>query len=161
MTRDERTAKELVEEIAAYQGNVERARGLNFAYEQVKAFHEAFNHPVSSSPVMLEGNRLTKRVSWIQEEVDELAATDNLVDLVDACADIIYLTLGTLVEAGVYPQSPFDCVQYANMSKLGPDGKPIYKEDGKVAKPEGWEPPEENIAIQINRQIIDARLKEK
>jgi predicted HAD superfamily Cof-like phosphohydrolase len=28
------------------------------------------------------------------------------------------------------------------MAKVGEDGKPKYREDGKVAKPEGWQPPD-------------------
>jgi predicted HAD superfamily Cof-like phosphohydrolase len=47
----------------------------------------------------------------------------------------------------------FDIVQAANMAKLGPDGKPIIRpEDGKIMKPEGWEPPEEKLEAEIKRQ---------
>jgi predicted HAD superfamily Cof-like phosphohydrolase len=79
---------------------------------------------------------------------------DIIIGQSDALIDAFYFLAGTLVETGVKPQALFDIVQAANMAKLGPDGKPIIRpEDGKIMKPEGWEPPEAKLEAEIKRQI--------
>lgn len=126
--------------------------GLDHAYEQVKAFQKAFNHPVSETPAFMDADRAAKRMSWVDEEKQEFLDSTNVVDQADAMIDLIYFALGTLVEIGVKPQELMDIVQHANMSKLWPDGKPRYKEDGKVKKPEGWEDPYPKLKAAIDRQ---------
>lgn len=77
-----------------------------------------------------------------------------IVAQMDALTDVSYFTDGSFVIAGVDPQPLFDIVQDANMAKLGADGKPILREsDGKIMKPEGWEPPEEKLELEIKRQM--------
>lgn len=79
---------------------------------------------------------------------------EKLVALADAFTDINVFTSGTFTIMGVEPQQHFDIVMDANMAKLGPDGKPIYREgDGKIMKPEGWEAPEPKLAAEIKRQM--------
>jgi predicted HAD superfamily Cof-like phosphohydrolase len=78
---------------------------------------------------------------------------DKVIGQSDAIIDAFYFLAGSLVEMGVKPQALFDIVQAANMAKLGPDGKPIIRpEDGKIMKPEGWEPPEAKLEAEIKRQ---------
>ncbi|GAK42107.1 hypothetical protein TCA2_4599 [Paenibacillus sp. TCA20] len=132
-------------------------KGLDYAYDQVKAFQKAFNHPVSELPTFMNAERAAKRMNWVNEEVQEFLDSKNVVDQADAMIDVIYFAIGTLVELGVKPQELMDIVQNANMSKLWPDGKPHYKEDGKVMKPEGWEDPYEKLAAAIARQYDTAR----
>jgi predicted HAD superfamily Cof-like phosphohydrolase len=120
----------------------EQERGLDLAYEQVKAFQQAFKHPVAERPTMMDAVRAANRMHWCQEEIQEFLDSDNVVDQADAMIDLIYFALGTLVEIGVKPQPLMDIVQHANMSKLWPDGKPRYREgDGKCMKPDDWEDP--------------------
>ncbi|SFJ65342.1 Predicted phosphohydrolase, Cof family, HAD superfamily [Paenibacillus sp. UNC496MF] len=127
--------------IQAYTASMDE-RGLDLAFNQVKAFHQAFNHPVASRPTMMEQARAENRMHWCQEEIQEFLDSDNVVDQADAMIDLMYFALGTLVELGVKPQALMDIVQHANMSKLWPDGKPHYREgDGKIQKPAGWEDP--------------------
>jgi predicted HAD superfamily Cof-like phosphohydrolase len=130
-------SKELVQ---AYMDKDEH-RGLDLAYEQVKQFQLAFNHPVAEKPTLMDADRAEKRMSWIKEEVQEFLESENVVDQADAMIDVMYFALGTLVEMGVKPQQLMDIVQHANMSKLWEDGKPHYREDGKVMKPAGWVDP--------------------
>jgi predicted HAD superfamily Cof-like phosphohydrolase len=67
--------------------------------------------------------------------------------------DLIYLALGTMVELGVKPESLFQIVQDANMSKLWPDGKPrINPETNKVMKPPTFVRPEPLLEAEIGRQ---------
>ena len=120
-------------------------------YDDVKAFHEAFYHPVAESPQLVERKRAIARYKWMLEELDEFMAAENVTEQADAMIDLIYFALGTLVEMGVRPERIFAAVQAANMAKLFPDGRPRYNELGKVIKPEGWEPPDEKI-----RQMIES-----
>jgi predicted HAD superfamily Cof-like phosphohydrolase len=66
-----------------------------------------------------------------------------LVESADAICDCIYILIGTAHELGIADKlsACFDEVQRSNMSKLGEDGKPIYREDGKVQKGPNYEKP--------------------
>lgn len=132
-------------------------KGLNYTFNQIKEFHKAFNHPVSDKPISLNIKRKFDRAKWMNEEIDEFLETDNIHEEADAMIDLIYFALGTLVEMGIdFPQNIMDIVQNANMSKLFPDGKPHYREDGKVIKPEGWESPDPKI-----KELIEKKIEEK
>lgn len=82
---------------------------------------------------------------------------ERLVGQADALVDELYFNQGSFVVLGVEPTPLFDIVQGANMAKLGEDGKPIIREsDGKIMKPEGWEPPEPKLREEVARQIREA-----
>lgn len=115
-------------------------------YQDVKQFHKSFRHPIADTPTEMRKDRREKRFTWMLEELDEFKHADHLVDQIDALIDILYLTYGTLVELGVEPNAHFAHVHQANMRKLDRFGNPLYKEDGKIAKPEGWRGPEMDIA---------------
>ena len=125
---------------------------LDYQYNEVRAFHQVFGHPISDVPVSLTIERAQKRYAWMLEEINEFldaAKAQDIVEQADAMIDTIYFALGTLVEMGVQPGILFDIVQNANMSKLWPDGKPHYNEMGKVIKPEGWEDPHPRLQLVI------------
>ena len=88
----------------------------------------------------------------ILEEKNEFLASDEIVEQADAMIDVIYFALGTLVEMGIKPDNLFQIVQDANMSKLWPDGKPHYNQDGKTIKPSTWEDPHNKLKAEIDRQ---------
>lgn len=76
-------------------------------------------------------------MSLIAEEVQELQdAYDagDLVEMADAWADLIYVVYGAAMTHGVNLDEVLTEVQRSNLSKLGEDGNPIYREDGKVLK---------------------------
>ena len=127
---------------------------INQEYEMVKDFHEAFGHPVANKPTVMSFGRKNIRRKWMLEELDEFLDADDIYGQVDGLIDLIYFSLGTLVELGVPPAEVFKVVQDANMAKLH-DGKPKYRDDGKIIKPEGWQPPEPKI-----QEVID-KLKSK
>lgn len=124
----------------------------------VREFQLAFNHPAPDKPTMLTKERIEKRNSWMLEECEEMAVAETLEDQVDAAIDKLYFALGDLVELGVEPHNLLEIVQKANMGKLHEvDGKmvPVYKEDGKVKKPDNWEKdfaPEAKLKKEIKRQ---------
>jgi predicted HAD superfamily Cof-like phosphohydrolase len=129
---------------------------INDLMRDVRDFHVAFGHPTPNKPTMLTPERVAARAKWKREEIQEFEDAQTLVDQADACIDEIYFCVGSLVEMGIDPQPLWAIVQAANMAKLGPDGKPIYKADGKTAKPEGWQAPEPLLHAEIERQITAA-----
>ena len=110
------------------------------ATEHVRAFHDAFGIPNASAPKGDIGDRdALLRYKLIREENEEYleaALKGDLVEVADALGDILYILCGTLLKHGLEHKidEVFREIQRSNMSKLGADGKPIYREDGKVMK---------------------------
>lgn len=106
----------------------------------VKEFHTAFELGYSENPrADLGENKNMLRYNLMKEENDEyLEAVQNndLVEIADALGDMMYILCGTIIEHGLQHkiEAVFDEIQRSNMSKLGEDGNPIYREDGKVMK---------------------------
>lgn len=106
----------------------------------VKEFHTAFGIGHSETPIAdLGETKNTLRYHLMKEENEEyLEAVKNndLVEIADALGDMMYILCGTIIEHGLQDkiEAVFDEIQRSNMSKLGEDGKPIYREDGKVMK---------------------------
>lgn len=125
---------------------------MNKEWREVREFHEKFGHPVEDRPTEMKPERARKRYNWMLEEINEFLEADEIVEQADAMIDVIYFALGTLVEMGIEPDSLFEIVQEANMSKLWPDGKPHYNAEGKTIKPSTWEDPHEKLKAEIERQ---------
>jgi predicted HAD superfamily Cof-like phosphohydrolase len=106
----------------------------------VTEFHTAFKLNMNSTPIAHIGeDRNLLRFNLMQEENEEYleAANNNdLVEVADALGDMLYILCGTIIEHGMQDkiETVFNEIQRSNMSKLGEDGKPIYREDGKVLK---------------------------
>jgi len=126
---------------------------VNRAYEQVKAFHQAFGVPAAETPDMLSTDRVIKRSAWMLEEIQEFLVSQDIYAQADAMIDLMYFALGTMVEMGVQPEALFDIVHQANMDKLWPDGKPHYGPDSKVIKPSTWRTPDEAMQAEIIQQM--------
>ena len=113
-------------------------------YTDVKDFHQAFGQRVGEYPNLPNQDERMLRKKLLAEEFEEYMTgefDDDIVEIADALADIIYIACGTAVSYGIPLDEVFAEVHRSNMSKLV-DGKPIYREDGKVLKPEGWMPPD-------------------
>ena len=67
---------------------------------------------------------------------------DNREDLAKELADILYVCHWTAAKIGIDVNEAFRRVHASNMSKLGPDGKPVKREDGKVLKGPGYHAPD-------------------
>jgi predicted HAD superfamily Cof-like phosphohydrolase len=118
----------------------------------VHDFHEAFGLGVQHSPVAkLSIEKLKLRFDLMAEENEEYleaAKNNDLVEVADALGDMLYILCGTILEHGMQHkiEEVFEEIQRSNMSKLGEDGKPIYREDGKVMKgPNYFKPNIESI----------------
>ncbi len=108
--------------------------------DAVKAFHDAFKLGYSEIPqadLGLEKNTLRYHLMHEEnEEYLEAANNNDLVEVADALGDMLYILCGTIIEHGLQYkiEEVFEEIQRSNMSKLGADGEPIYREDGKVLK---------------------------
>ena len=106
----------------------------------VEDFHNAFGLGVNQDPIAkLSPQKLKLRYDLMAEENDEYyeaAKNNDLVEVADALGDMLYILCGTILEHGMQYkiEEVFNEIQKSNMSKLGADGKPIYREDGKVMK---------------------------
>jgi len=106
----------------------------------VYAFHKTFgiaNNQTPKSNIGEDDWRL--RFNLMKEENEEYlqACKDgNLVEIADALGDMMYILFGSICKHGLQDKIAdiFDEIHRSNMSKLDADGKPIYREDGKVLK---------------------------
>lgn len=80
----------------------------------------------------------------MREELEEYMMAKDLTEVADALADQMYILIGTIMTHGLQDifEDIFKEVHRSNMSKLGADGKPIYREDGKVLKGPNYFPPD-------------------
>jgi len=83
-------------------------------------------------------------------ELQDAEADDDLAGIADALADLVYFAIGTAVAYGIPFDEVFSEVHRSNMTKLDTDGNVIYRDDGKVLKPDTWEPPH-------IKEILDAQ----
>jgi predicted HAD superfamily Cof-like phosphohydrolase len=131
------------------------------SYERVREFMEAFGHPVYDKPTDIEdADWLHMRLELIREELGELYEACgyetsewnevvpvrqmdrmNIVAVADALGDLEYVVNGMALGTGIDLPEVVREIHRSNMTKLGADGKPIYREDGKILKGPGYEPP--------------------
>jgi len=114
-------------------------------YQKVKNFMNAFGQEVKTSPEFPSLEVQALRIDLIKEELDELIeamAEKDIVEVADAITDILYVTYGAAAAFGIDADACFREVQRSNMSKLGEDGKPIYREDGKILKGPNYSEPD-------------------
>jgi len=141
----------------------------------VRRFHHVYGLPVQTDGASLERESLDMRMSLIAEEFSELVGavygqaaraeiessyrravaaddgTRDTVETADALADLIYVIYGMALETGIDLASVLAEVQRSNMSKLGADGKPVYREDGKVLKGPDYFPPNVEAVLRSRR----------
>ena len=117
---------------------------LNEALKAVETFHDAFGIANNYEPsVALDEREVELRFNLMKEENEEYleaAKEGNIVEVADALGDQLYILCGTILKHGLQHKiaEVFQEIQRSNMSKLGADGKPIYREDGKVLKGENY-----------------------
>lgn len=143
---------------------------LDAALRKVKEFHDAFGLPVFTSPGDPGAERTNLRADLIEEESGEAVEAminswnesfvdDALSTIAKELADVIIVALGAALELGIPLSEVFDEVMLSNMSKLQSDGKPLYREDGKVMKGPNYKPPD--ILKIINKHILLGNVAER
>ncbi|MGO4913055.1 hypothetical protein [Leeuwenhoekiella sp. W20_SRS_FM14] len=106
----------------------------------VHEFHSAFGLGINDEPKADLGEQKNMlRFNLMKEENEEYleaAQANDLIEVADALGDMLYILCGTILEHGMQYkiEEVFNEIQRSNMSKLGANGKPIYREDGKVLK---------------------------
>jgi predicted HAD superfamily Cof-like phosphohydrolase len=136
--------------------------------EQVRAFQSKFGVNMPDRPTVPEAKTVDLRLGLTGEEFVELLIASgcpdeecravsnairraidrrdhdcfDLVEVADALGDSDYVGEGFRLVCGIDGAPVADEIQRSNLDKMGPDGKPIYREsDGKILKPPGWTPP--------------------
>ena len=107
---------------------------MNNWVEMVTEFHKRFRHPVNEKGYIPTIREDYLRRDLLFEEVTEYAMAESRVEKLDALADIIVLAIGTALLYGFDIDTAMARVHESNMSKLGEDGRPIYREDWKILK---------------------------
>lgn len=112
----------------------------------VENFHVTFGQKINSYPTLLNEDEYLLRHRLMEEEnseYKEACENQSIVGIADALGDQLYILCGTILKHGLQHviEDVFDEIQASNMSKLGPDGKPLLREDGKILKSENYRPP--------------------
>lgn len=124
---------------------------------KVKLFMESFGQEVKSKPEFPSDDTVKLRIELISEELQELVdacKAGDIIEVADALTDILYVTYGAAHSFGIPIDECFKEVQRSNMSKLGEDGKPIYREDGKVMKGPNYSVPNLKNVLQTDYFVL-------
>lgn len=149
------------DEVSALQATIDLLRyGVQNSFDKVREFHEKFGHPISDEPKVLEPDYELMRLELIREELCELYEAcgydaselieakvikwdgTDIVAVADALGDLEYVVNGMAISSGIPLPAIVTEIHRSNMTKLGADGKPIYREDGKVLKGPAYEEPQ-------------------
>jgi len=131
-------------------------RGCN-NFGKAGEFMNVFGQQTLTKPTLPNFDLAALRLDLIQEEVDELREgleNQDIVEIADALTDILYVVYGAGHAFGIDLDKCYAEVHRSNMTKLDEDGKPLFREDGKVMKSSSYEPP--NLSKIILGDINDA-----
>lgn len=121
-------------------------------FEKVGDFMEAFGQEVKFVPEFPSNDIVELRKDLITEELEELLeeiSNKSILGVADALTDILYVVYGAGHAFGIDLDACFADVHESNMSKLGENGRPIYREDGKVLKGPNYRPPNLKAVLQV------------
>ena len=121
----------------------------------VEEFHNAFGQENGKWPRLLPHSEFDLRHTLMKEENDEYLEAchaKSLVEVADALGDQLYILCGTILKHGMQHiiLDVFNEIQASNMSKLGEDGKPVLRADGKILKGPGYFRPDLSKFIKID-----------
>ena len=122
-------------------------------FGMVEDFMTAFGQDVEKVASVPDRKTAMLRLKLILEEYEELETAveeKHLVGIADALTDILYVTYGAGHAFGINLDECFEEVHESNMSKLGPDGKPIYRDDGKGMKGPDYREPDLRKVLKCN-----------
>ena len=117
-----------------------------FISDQAKEFRTQYNLPNSRTV-----SKRSYQKNLIVEEFKEFLESDGFLfrnganvqeDCLKELADLVYVCYQYAENMRWDLDEALNLVNKSNMSKLGDDGKPIYREDGKVLKGPNYQPPD-------------------
>lgn len=113
------------------------------AGELVRKFHEAFDIPTPPTPGFPSAHR--RKLRWTLDNEERLEAIfadeeNDILSFAEEMADRAIVLFGQAWEHGIDLERVIAEKMRANMSKLGPDGKPVLRADGKVMKGPNYVP---------------------
>lgn len=120
--------------------------------DSVAQFHETAGVPIQDAPELPGEDRRKLRRELLEEEFREYCeaeSDDDLVEIADALGDMMVIIAGTALEYGIPINDVMAEIQRSNLAKF-PGGQVLRRSDGKILKPDGWEPPD--VAGIISRQ---------
>jgi predicted HAD superfamily Cof-like phosphohydrolase len=121
-------------------------------FTKVSIFMKAMGQDQPEKSVFPDDKIVNLRLDLIDEECRELkdaVEAKDIVEVADALTDLLYVVYGAGHAFGINLDLAFNNVHASNMSKLGEDGKPIYREDGKVLKGPNYFPPKIKRALTL------------
>lgn len=117
-------------------------------FGDINTFHEACDQQPNEANYKMY-------LDLIQEEYTELFDAyhaNDRVEQLDALIDILVVTMGAIRAGGFDGEGAWQEVMRTNFAKIDPDtGKVRKREDGKVLKPEGWQPP--NLTPYLEKEL--------
>ena len=118
----------------------------SFLSEQAKEFRSKYKikNSISRDARAYQKNLIAEEFNEFVEADDDMFRVGSPPK--EAClkelADLVYVCYQYAENQGWFLDEALDRVHKSNLSKLGADGKPIYREDGKVLKGPGYKPPD-------------------
>jgi predicted HAD superfamily Cof-like phosphohydrolase len=114
-------------------------------FTKVKEFHELFDVDINKKIHTSSKSLVELRLNLIREEIDEFEKEVykdhiKLENLSKELADVLYVVYGFAVTFGIPIDDVFEEVHRSNLTKLDDNGKPLFREDGKILKSKNYEP---------------------
>ena len=113
--------------------------------EKVAEFQDATDQTVNKETSLISTKEANLRYELMAEENKEYftaCISKDKVEILDACVDMLYILAGTINSHGLQDliEPAFELVHQNNMTKVGPDGKVLRDPNGKILKPQGFQP---------------------
>ncbi|WP_040479033.1 MazG nucleotide pyrophosphohydrolase domain-containing protein [Longispora albida] len=121
-------------------------------------FHRAFGLRHAESPGLPPAEHVTVHRRLVEEEAAEAVeamAGEDLAHIAQELADVVYVAYSAALAYGIDLDAVLAEIHRANMTKLGPDGLPVRREDGKVLKGPDFEPAD--VAAVLQRQAAGTK----
>lgn len=119
----------------------------------VTEFHDVYGHPIRYEPTLdIPTEELQLGLELIGEELGELTyaiSTGDLIETADAIGDLLWVVESLSVRLGINTDRVLKEIKASNASKLGEDGKPVLRADGKILKGPNFFPPNISRALDM------------
>lgn len=145
---------EVMHQVADDLMKVRYEAGMTSWFTDVLAFMKKLKQPIGEKTLALSKTSplVRLRVDLIREEFDELqeaVVDEDLVEIADALADLVYVTIGMAITYGIDLRPVWNEVHRTNMMKEGGG----LRADGKILKPAGWQQPNIAAALEAGKVL--------